>query len=686
MSLAYENITQKAGGPYIRLLHLRPPLENRSLIEASLTVVPLHAKPKFEALSYVWGTMARKHRMTCDGSTVEITENLFSALTHLRHNDTTRILWVDAVCINQRDNAEKSDQVARMGPIYRAATTVLVWLGPAGQMSDVAFQFINAVFDQLRRSEPGTLQKFIDHDEYAQKGVDFAAIRTRFEREATTAESTLGAADTPNTNKPGYEDILTMTNKSDDEFVYALSWIMRRPWWTRVWIIQELCLAPEVVLCCGNSSVPWEAFGFGGALTKAMVTRGRLSKYFALATVRLELRASTVQPSLFLALSAFRWFRATYPHDKVYALLGLTGDTGIQPDYTISYGDCYRQVARAILSTSQALDLLDFVVPPSSSKTRKVDIPSWVPDWNYDVEALDKNFESPQAFSSASPLSVGSSRDAKQESELLTGNVSFIDDNLLTLRGKVFDRIEYLEGIIYVPNGDFVTYHPPLDFPDSWYDGWRYVDVARMLVIGLYQIGGSFRTIERLAKFAEKVDSSPGALTHDRSQRLCQLFEAFRMDDIPNDVDEERKSADKVYELKDRLVKSTIYRIARFIGLHWIAPPLYQVLLAFLWFSFEDDNDDEWKMGNNWMDIMRQCADQRPAITRSSRRLCVVPHTSRVGDRISLLRGGRHPYVVRPATDLGRWQIVGPCYVGRQYMNNLKQAWREEDLQEMEFQ
>ncbi|KAF8848154.1 hypothetical protein BDZ45DRAFT_538013, partial [Acephala macrosclerotiorum] len=90
----------------------------------------------YEALSYVWGDPSSPQLIQMNGHDFEVGRNLFSALQHLRIEDSDRLLWVDAICINQSDIPERNYQVSRMGLIYRAALQVIAWLGPATQGSD----------------------------------------------------------------------------------------------------------------------------------------------------------------------------------------------------------------------------------------------------------------------------------------------------------------------------------------------------------------------------------------------------------------------------------------------------------------------------------------------------------------------------------------------------------------------
>lgn len=98
-------------------------------IQCLLDHAGLESNPEYEALSYVWGDENNVLPVQVNGATIQVTVNLEAALRQLRSADTPRVLWVDALCINQDDNVEKSRQVLRMTDIYRKARKVLVWLG-----------------------------------------------------------------------------------------------------------------------------------------------------------------------------------------------------------------------------------------------------------------------------------------------------------------------------------------------------------------------------------------------------------------------------------------------------------------------------------------------------------------------------------------------------------------------------
>lgn len=92
----------------------------------------------YEALSYVWGSPARSRSIILNGCPFPITESLHTALLHLRDSQLDRVLWVDAISINQDDDGEKSKQIPLMRMIYAQARRVVVWLGESQEYGDRA--------------------------------------------------------------------------------------------------------------------------------------------------------------------------------------------------------------------------------------------------------------------------------------------------------------------------------------------------------------------------------------------------------------------------------------------------------------------------------------------------------------------------------------------------------------------
>ncbi|KAF2142284.1 uncharacterized protein K452DRAFT_226405, partial [Aplosporella prunicola CBS 121167] len=110
-----------------RLLYLEPG-EEIDEICCKIRRWPYGISPKYEALSYEWGIKEGK-QISLDGHQVNINKNLSDALLALRLRYKRRIIWVDALCINQNNHTERNEQVAKMGQIYQDADRVVSWIG-----------------------------------------------------------------------------------------------------------------------------------------------------------------------------------------------------------------------------------------------------------------------------------------------------------------------------------------------------------------------------------------------------------------------------------------------------------------------------------------------------------------------------------------------------------------------------
>jgi len=101
--------------------------------------------PPYEALSYVWGPFNSPDDpdlIQLNDCGFEVTTNLWRALYALRHETKDRVLWIDAICINQGDLEERSSQVQLMRDVYRKARSVVVWLGEEGTWTTELFKYL----------------------------------------------------------------------------------------------------------------------------------------------------------------------------------------------------------------------------------------------------------------------------------------------------------------------------------------------------------------------------------------------------------------------------------------------------------------------------------------------------------------------------------------------------------------
>jgi hypothetical protein len=188
----------------IRIVDLLPG-DSTDPIACRLKYISLDDRPKYEAISYCWGDQVPDVEIECNKGRMKITKNLSDALRTFRKPDTIVPLWADAICINQKDKDEKTCQMPLMGKIYGQASKVKIWLREESQEEDckTAFQLIGKLYTVSVGFKDGR--------------------EPNIHLQHTLA--TLGLPD-----------------------VFDLRWssvccLLKRPWFYRVWVIQEVTMA-----------------------------------------------------------------------------------------------------------------------------------------------------------------------------------------------------------------------------------------------------------------------------------------------------------------------------------------------------------------------------------------------------------------------------------------------------------
>lgn len=134
----YENLKLSLDKDEIRVVCLHPATNWDDQIECSLMTLSLSdpERPQYQALSYVWGDARMTLSIKVNGCHFEGTKNLVDALRALRLQGQERIIWIDAICINQQDTQERNQQVKKMADIYRNSSATVAWLGSSAKKSD----------------------------------------------------------------------------------------------------------------------------------------------------------------------------------------------------------------------------------------------------------------------------------------------------------------------------------------------------------------------------------------------------------------------------------------------------------------------------------------------------------------------------------------------------------------------
>ena len=306
--------------------------------------------PPYNALSYVWGSSDKPERISCIGAGyIPITVSLCEALGNLVNLQEGGRFWIDAVCINQEDVAERNHQVTLMGAIYREASMVITYIGPGSTETYTGM----ILAQQLAHYYNETSSEPID---------------LRIHQPAKFTELGLPPADDPSWG--------------------CLRSVVQLPWSSRVWIVQESVLNDNISMMCGMVMLPWEML----AVMVDLVLKQRLPLQAIvdedtgahIATDRVIImkglrdfsrKDGGLNKTLLQLLRNCHVFESTDPRDKVYAMLGIAKDAeelGIVPDYEVSVRDVYVGAAVRILEVESSLDLFSDVCSQKS-----VLLPSW---------------------------------------------------------------------------------------------------------------------------------------------------------------------------------------------------------------------------------------------------------------------------------------------------------------------
>ncbi|KAK0716078.1 heterokaryon incompatibility protein-domain-containing protein, partial [Lasiosphaeris hirsuta] len=319
----------------IRLLRLSPHFDADARIHCQLFSYPVtvgHSDTSshlYEALSYVWGDSGKQHAITVTDERgdfdLPVTANLHAALTHLRNPLLDRVIWVDAVCVNQYDNMEKAEQIQHMAEIYSNAARVVVWLGD-------------------REAEGRDDSEVLESLRVVASGIPF--------------------------------DPLFLAHGKLDEKVMTL---INGSWFNRIWVsqllhgvLQEVSAARSVLIKCGSAEVDGFAFCRGLELLSSILPelRGRglpptiplirganfRSKQISMSTERFSLNLSPLGE----LVDMYQAYQSTLRHDKVFSLLGMSSDDwlpdGLLPNYEQLWEELLRRLVRYLIGDQASVE------------------------------------------------------------------------------------------------------------------------------------------------------------------------------------------------------------------------------------------------------------------------------------------------------------------------------------------
>lgn len=334
----------------IRILHVQGSEHPDDDLKCDLEVVSLLSdpKPSFEAISYCWAEVLGTSHLIVDGKHVDnAPASAVKVLRRFRLRTDVRTFWIDAICIDQNNLDERSQQVALMGDVYGKSSLTLIWLGDEDEVSLQAMRAINMTRDQHIQD--------------------------------------------PSAAPPSY-------NLPDRVAVNCLVTLLMRPWFTRLWVLQEVALSPCSRCHWGSSECDWWDFC---RATLAIYSHWhdlglpnvlRYTILIPLTTAIREVQSNTLTLwDLFMCRAALL---CSNPCDMVYGIRNLAAYAkqdvqtqaamGLDVNYRKRPMEVFRDVTRAAILESGDLDILLHIdgAPLEERLARNSDLLSWVPPWN----------------------------------------------------------------------------------------------------------------------------------------------------------------------------------------------------------------------------------------------------------------------------------------------------------------
>ena len=344
-------------------------------------------RPVYEALSYTWGSETDHDYVYVQEDKAQkalaVAPNLAEALQYLRYEDRSRVLWIDAICVDQTNTAERGHQVLRMADIYRQASRVIIWLGPERDDSTLAMQELNTLGHTIEVDWTTKKRKPLSGDRYDQ-----------------WVEEPLSFA----------EDRRTLA---------AIETFLDRSWFKRLWIWQEVRLADVgALIICGGECMLWHTF------RKAILCLSDKNDSSQILQLMNICEYDQSPPRLRDLLYVTRYAQCSDERDRVYAILNLTSDfSQFEPDYSMTTKDLFKSVVLAYTSRGSLTVLSHCEIRGHTEPC----FPTWVPDWTTPRQCYPMGF--PRAC-------IGMNTQARYDGE-----------DMLVVTGCLIDTLDVIQPI-----------------------------------------------------------------------------------------------------------------------------------------------------------------------------------------------------------------------------------------------
>lgn len=377
------------------------PGQRSDAVQCQLNVHSLDKPPQYQTISYAWGDPSDTKQIVVDGVELAVPSSLELCLKHLRSSGSALSdLWADAICIDQTNMQERAHQVSNMGAIYWRCSSMFIWLGPPRSSSESRNPF----------------------------------------------EMVLHWADNKHFHQyPGFSiseesgDWIFQDNSTYQQMYELFADFISRPWWTRLWCVQEIALCPSATLVLGEWRLPWATVlvALKNYYRHAADCCSRASglfpaKYTYFSDHLLFLPQQSELVSADRVFRAFRHKLCKDPRDKIYGLLGLLWKeqkVKIRPDYSLPVSKVYLQAMEVIISQSE--DDLRFLTGLGFGSDC-YQSPSWIRNFAAPLHPVEASYE----------YSRYKRYHCYNASAEMKSNLKILHDTTLSLTGIFVDRIK----------------------------------------------------------------------------------------------------------------------------------------------------------------------------------------------------------------------------------------------------
>ncbi|KAK3672467.1 hypothetical protein LTR78_007774 [Recurvomyces mirabilis] len=327
----------------------------------SLKGIPI---PPYETVSYAWGKAVFSEEIYVNDQVFKVAINAKNVLVAMRYPDRQRIVWIDAICIDQGDLEDRNYCVQLMCEIYSNTCAGFVWLGEDDINAKQTFRALEEMYDEARLQTK-----------------DFATFKE------TVWPQWWNVHRPPTSVKYNPEAMARMFEKS---------------WFARLWVVQEAALAPDSICHCGSSSIPlthllraavW-LYSQSKALPQPMV---RTTLHGLARAVHVASYADSIfevpfqaETNLLWMMNTLRQYDVSMDQDHVYRLLGMYQrfkpgldalPAGIAPDYSRAVRDIYCDAAKLAMAELNSADTLLYVCHRTTEEVKTNWLPTWIPQW-----------------------------------------------------------------------------------------------------------------------------------------------------------------------------------------------------------------------------------------------------------------------------------------------------------------